>query len=248
MLSRLTILFSVLICLVIDVFPQSESNIDGKIFYRKEKSFFVMAHSAGWGGGYRTGNFITGFKKSFFEFEMVSFKHPKQIKTSNPLFANSKSYFLGKLNNFYIPRVGFGIQKVINNKPYWGGVELRFIYSGGASLGITKPVYLYIITDNPPPDQVLNLEKYNPDIHDFNNIYGRGPFSKGFENLRIHPGLYAKFGMNFEYGAWDETTRSLEAGVILDAFLKPVPLMAYQVKDQFFISFYLSFHFGKRYN
>ena len=50
----------------------------------------------------------------------------------------------GKLNYLFVLRPGIGIQNVINSKPYWGGVEIRYFYYGGLSLGFTKPVYLYV--------------------------------------------------------------------------------------------------------
>lgn len=244
-----TILFLSAIFIGGCLFAQSESNIDGSILRKKERSFFLEFHSSGWGGGYRNGNFVTGYRKRMLEFEFATMKHPKEVKSVHPFYDNAKSFVYGKLNNLYLFRGGAGSQKVISSKPYWGGVEIRYFYYVGANVGITKPVYLYIINEGYTPyDIILSTERYDPDKHFISDIYGRGPFGKGFDKLGLHPGGYGKLGFNFEYGAFDETLRSLEVGATLDAFVKSIPVMANNPKSNFLINFYVSFHFGKRFN
>ena len=69
-------------------------------------------------------------------------KHPKQIRVINPYYYNARSYVYGKLNHVYMLRIGYGFKKLLNRKPYWGGIELRVLYMGGLSLAFAKPVYL----------------------------------------------------------------------------------------------------------
>jgi len=248
-LISLVIFFSVTAVAQTDTsyFSEEYDESDNKILLRKEWSFSGIAHSGGFGVGYRNGRHITAYKKRMLELDIVGMKHPKEIKSINPFFENSKSYVYGKINNLFIIRPGIGIQKVINNKPLWGGVEVRYFYYGGMSLAITKPVYLYIINFSPVPYKfVYTVEQYNPDEHFFDNIYGRGPFSKGFNKLSLHPGAYAKAGLNFEYGTEDRMLRVLEVGAVLDVYPKPVPLMAFNNADYYFLSFYLSLNFGQR--
>jgi len=218
---------------------------DNKILLRKEWSISGIASSGGIGLGYRKGNHITAFKKRMLEIEFTSMKHPKEIKSLNP-YDNAKSYVYGKINNLCILRTGVGIQKLINEKPLWGGVEVKYFYYFGASLGITKPVYLYIINFSMPGEYNITLEKYDYNEHFVDNIYGRGPFSKGFNDLKLHPGIYTKVGFNFEYGSDDSALRALETGVCIDFYPKPVEMMAFNDSDYYFISFYVSLNFGKR--
>ena len=229
------------------VIPQGNDSI--KILLKKENSFSVNIHTQGLGAGYRWGHHLTAYKKLMYDGEFVIMKHPKEIKSLYPIDQNSKSYFYGKLNNFYILRAGTGIQKVVNSKPYWGGVELRFFYFGGLSIGITKSVYLYIWNYS-PADQtaVITIEKYDPSKHDIDNIYGRAPFTYGLGEIRFHPGIYGKIGFNFEFGQNDEKTRSLEIGLNVDAFPKAIPIMAFNNKNYVFTTVYLSYNFGKRKN
>jgi hypothetical protein len=222
---------------------------DTKVLLRKERTGFLMIHTSGFGIGYRSGKHITGYKKRMFEIELTGMKHPKEIRTVNPYFENSKSYIYGKENSFLLIRAGLGKQKIINSKPYWGGVELRYFYYGGLSLGLLKPVYLYILHKTSVDYEYnLSIEKYDPDTHFAEDIFGRAPFLQGFNKLKPMPGLYFKTGLNFEYGAYDESVKAIEAGVTLDAYTKNVPIMAFVKNRNYFISLYLSFHFGSRGN
>lgn len=244
----------VLSCICLSLLAQEEvsdniSTDETKILFRKEKSGYVMVSSNGFGVGYRSGKHLTGYKKRILEFEISSYKHPKEIKILNPYFENSKGYYYGKLNSMILLHAGYGRQKILNSKPYWGGVELRYFYSGGLSLGLLKPVYLYILHETSNPSLfTIPIERYDPDKHFTENIYGKAPFHYGFSKIKPMPGLYFKAGLNFEYGAYDESIKGIEAGLFVDAYLKPVPIMAYNTNQSFLISMYLAIHIGGRSN
>lgn len=242
------ILFIVFLLETNNVFSQSSSNLDNKILYRKEWSCYLLAHTGGWGFGYRNGKHKTYFRKRMWEVEFVTMKSPKEKKVVS-YYENSKSFVYGKLNSVYVFRGAYGVQKLLNGKPYWGGVELRWFMYGGISLAITKPVYLLIVKYNETTgENDVVAERYDPDLHIVDNIYGRGPYFKGFDHLGFHPGIYAKTGLNFEYGSNDVVLKALECGVVLDYYPIAVPIMAYQPKNSLFLSLYLSFHMGKRKN
>jgi len=209
----------------------------------------IVVHSSSWGADLRTGKHKTGTRKRFWEAEFVGMKDGKEYKY-NPNYDNSKSYVYGKLNYFYILRLGKGIQKIINHKPFWGGVEVRYVGFAGLSLGITKPVYLYIlnISNNIYEGYTLTEEKYDPAKHDLDNIYGRAPFTKGLDQLHLYPGIYGKFGFNFEYGANDKFVKAIEVGAVVDSYFQNIPIMAYAKNKSYFVSLYFSVNFGGRYN
>ena len=206
-----------------------------------------MVHVSGIGLGYRNGKHKTGYKKRMLEIEFTNMRHPKEVKTANPYYEKAKSYVYGNLNNLFLLRAGLGKQKIINSKPYWGGIELRFSYYGGLSLGLLKPTYLYILHESGIPyNYKLVVEKYNPEKHFSENIFGKAPFFEGIERSSFMPGLYAKIALNFEYGAYDRSLKALETGITVDAFQKPVPIMAFNKNKNVFLSLYISLHFGKR--
>jgi hypothetical protein len=247
-LKILIILLVSLTFLVGEVSGQSESNLDNKILYRKEWSGYLMVHTGGWGIGYRNGKHKTGFRKRMWEVEFVSMKHPKEKRVVS-YYENSRSFIYGKLNSMYILRGAYGMQKIVNGKPYWGGVELRWFLYGGVSLALTKPVYLWIVKFNEETgmnDKVV--ERFDPEKHYITDIFGRGPFFKGFDHIGFYPGIYSKTGLNFEYGSNDEFLKAIECGAILDYYPLAVPIMAFNHKSNLFLSLYLSLHFGKRKN
>jgi hypothetical protein len=235
--------------------------VDMGYLLRKEKSGNLMLHTLGYGAGYRFGINKTYFKNRMFEFDLLEMRAPNQARRYNENFPNPRSYVYGKLNSLYIIRAGIGRQHLINRKPYWGGVEVRGFYYGGLDIGLAKPIYLniayYSVIDNQIVVDRIALERYNPDEHfpyigvNLNclcDIYGRGPILSGFEKIKIYPGIYAKAGFNFEFSALNDRIKAVEVGGTIDIFPQKVPVMAFEDPELFFISGYLSFHFGKRYN
>ena len=240
----------ILFCITKVSFSQSPTNIDKSVLYRKEKAFYFILHNEGWGIGYKKGNRLTYFKAKFYEFELVDMSHPKEAKTENPYFGDSKSFVYGQINSLYIFRSGLSYKKLLNDKPYWGGIQLSYSYSGGFSLGLARPKYLYIINEDAgnPYQYYLSLEQYDPDKHFLDNIYGGGPLFKGFEKVKPYPGLYGKFGFNFEFGEYDEKIRAIEVGTTVDYYFKEIPMMAFNKYPNYFITLYINLQFGKRYN
>jgi hypothetical protein len=236
--------------------------VDLGILLRKEKSGNIMLHTLGYGFGFRFGTNKTYYKNRMFEFDLLEMKAPNQARRYNENFPNPRSYVYGKLNNLVILRAGIGRQILVNRKPYWGGVEVRGFYYGGLDIGFAKPSYLYIAyysVDNNLQLIVdhISLERYDPDKHfpyigvnptTLSDIYGRGPILSGFEKIKIYPGLYAKGGLNFEFSSQNDRIQAIEVGVAVDVFPKPVPVMAFIDPNYYFLTGYLSFHFGKRYN
>lgn len=222
-------------------------SIADRVLLKKELTGGVTLHILGMGGNFRRGVNKTYFNSRIFEVEFVSMKHPKQIRVINPYYYNAKSYVYGKLNHVYILRAGYGFKKLLNRKPYWGGIELRVLYMGGISLAFAKPVYLYFWDET---YSYVKEEKYNPDnyYHNSEYIYGRAPFSDGLGELKVYPGIFAKAGLNFEFGALNSKIRALEAGGVVEYFPKAIPIMAFNPAQNLIVTFYLNFSLGKRYN
>jgi hypothetical protein len=219
------------------------------ILLLKERSFGLIFHSQGWGLKFSKGFHKSAFKKRMLVFEMVEMQSPKQIRTINPYFTNSKSYIYGKLNSVYVFRGSYGIHRQLNRKPYWGGVELRFFMMGGVSLCLAKPIYLYILVPTNDIYQYdITEERYDPDEHFIDNIFGRAPFTKGFDRISLYPGIHGKIGLDFDYAVYKSKLKSLEIGAMFDVFPSAVPVMAFNDPNYFFLTFYLNFNFGKRYN
>lgn len=223
--------------------------VDDNILLRKEMNGAIFIHNNGWGLEYRIGKNRTITNKTMFEFDLLEYKHSKEIKSINPFFTNTRSYIYGKLNAVYMVRAGIGEQRILNRKPYSGGVELRLYYFGGLSMAVTKPVYLNILEfDTIENRNIIMKRKYDPDLHFPENIFGRASFLKGFNELTPYPGAYFKTALGIEFGTLNQSTKLVEVGAVIDAFAKPIPIMATRKADRFFVTIYISAGIGKRYD
>lgn len=206
-----------------------------------------MAHTQGWGIGYRRGKHLTGTLRRVIEIEGLKVRDPKEVKTTNPGFNNSKGFYYGKLNSVGFLRGGFGIQKTIYRKEIKNAIEVRYHLMGGPVLGFAKPIYLEILKPTSSPYEYLTIEeKYDPEKHFIQNIYGKAPFSRGLEQTKIHPGLFVKAAMSFDYGSRNEAVKALETGIVADFFPGPIPIMAFHKSKNIFVNLYIAFNFGKR--
>lgn len=210
-----------------------------------EQSFFGFAHTRGIGLGFRHGKIMNVHTTLQWEVDFSTMKHPKEFRRTNEAYPNMRTYSYGKLNNVYMFRGGVGLHRVIAEKPYWGGVKVRYNIFAGANLSIAEPVYLYIL-NYIPADNSVNpvLERYDPDNHFSDNIYGRGPLGKGLSEAKLYPGLYFKGGFNFDYSGSRDQMRALEVGVLIDMFPKKIPIMAFAHNPNIFINFYIALHIG----
>ena len=229
--------------------PALSDTLDN-VLLERQWSLGVHINSNGWGLKLREGRNLAALKQFMWEIEFTTYKSAKEVKTINPYYSDSKSYIYGKLNSVYFLRGGIGFQHILNRKPYWGGVQFSYLYYGGLSVGLAKPVYLNIVHITTPPDYQVTEERYNPALteHSIEYIYGRGAFLTGILNTEFHPGVYAKGGLDFEFGTRNRAIKAMEIGAILDYSPIPIAIMAYNPKQSFFLTAYLSVSFGKRYN
>jgi len=235
-----------------------EDELDGydsiadRVLLKKELTGGFTLHNLGMGANLRRGTNKTFFKSRVFEIEVVSMKHPKQVRMIYNYDYTAKSFVYGKLNHVYILRASYGFKKLLNRKPYWGGIELRALFLGGVSMAFAKPVYLIFWdvknqTENFTPKITERYDPSNP-YHDEEYIFGRAPFIEGLGELKVYPGFFAKGGLNFEFGTLNSKIRALEVGGIAEFFPIAIPIMAYNPANSFIFTFYLNFSLGKRYN
>jgi len=215
---------------------------DTQVLLKQEFTGGGMIHTRGWGLLLRRVKNKTFMRKRVFELEAVSMEHPKEIRSVNPYYENSNSYKYGELNQVVVTRFGYGRHNVLYAK-FDKGVEIRYLYIGGFSMAWAKPIYLEI--GHPTvPYEYITTERYDPAKHTIDNIYGRSSVFKGIDKMGFYPGIYGKFGFSFEYGKKTKAVRSLEAGVIVDYFIRDVPMMALINNDPYYLTFYLAVNFG----
>mgnify|MGYP001170509375 FL=1 len=201
----------------------------------------LQLNTHGWGGEFRRGYHKTVKTKNLIDFQISTLKHPREIKLLPS--DGSDGFTFAKLNHAYTFRLGKGKHTIIAFKPFGEGVELKTIYSFGMATTILKPVYYLMVYGN---DSEVSVERFNEDQHDLFNIYGPGPYFKGFNELQMVPGIFGKFALNFEYAAERTSIRSMEVGAIIDGYYKNVDLLAFANNYPIYVSLYLSLQYGKK--
>ncbi|MCK5168476.1 MAG: hypothetical protein KAQ75_01250, partial [Bacteroidales bacterium] len=230
--------------LTLNAYCQEMSEDMPKIFYRNEKTLGLQLNTNGWGIGYRYGDRINYFEKRNYEIDLSIIKHPKEIKSSST-FIYSESFVFGKLNYVFDLRVGYGKQNEMFSKRDPGSVAIRYFYSTGLSVAILKPIYYEILY--PVNDSIYGIrkEKFNADIHTSGDISGKSSFFDGFDEIKLVPGAYLKAGVNFEFSQSETLIHALEAGVMVQAYLNSLEIMAVDDNQQFYFTLFVSYRFGK---
>ena len=209
----------------------------------------AILHTNGWGAHITMGKAKTAFKSRIYQVDFVGMKHPKEIRTFNPYREQPRSYIFGKLNTFFIIRPSIGSRVVSFDKIRKSGVSVGYNWRVGPSLGITRPVYLEIGLPGQYPYHTVIVEKYDPEVHKYDDILGRAGGLRGMNELKVKPGLYGAIALNFEYDANRNGMKGVEIGATIDYYpIKPVEIMAFAENYQVFLNFYVSLQFGKRYN
>ncbi len=215
--------------------PGNRNIYDAKdigIVYNNELTFNVaLATPRNFFFGVRSGKIITYDKTRYWSLTFGDIRHSRE-RRENPDRVNvvsnrvSRAYVFGKQNQLYALRLGFGTKKLLSEKAKERGVAVGYSYEFGPSLGILKPYYLEIERNDAAPIDVRytgdNLDVF---VGTQNNVFGASAWTVGLDEIGIRPGVHAKVATHFGFGAFDETAKSLEAGLMADYFLGNTDIM-----------------------
>jgi len=250
MKNAITIAFALLVILSVqNVCAQTTLFDETTVIYKKELIGGIVIHGDGWGLNFGMGKYLTAKSRRMIQFEIVGMKHPKEVKSFNPYYEDARGYFFGKTNSLLIFRPSYGRKHQLTDKLRKSGVEVNYVWAIGPSIGFSKPIFLEIGKPG-IPYEIIVVEQYDPEVHFVDDIFGRASWFQGFDQLKVYPGLFAQFGLNFEYADQKSSIKAIEAGVSIDAFAERIPIMA-QVENvknkQFFFEFYVSVRYGKKF-
>jgi hypothetical protein len=240
-------LFTILIAGVasFSLFAQGEIDDQTHVLFRDETTFAVFLNSNGFGINYRYGFFRNARNQFLLDADLAYVKHPKEVKTQVAYDYTTHRYVFGKENLFWELRGGAGWQKELYRKYDRNGISVRLFYGGGITMGFLKPIYYEVFTFSAIGEATdPEFKKFDPAIHQ-SQIGGRGPFFMGFDELSVVPGLTGKAGMSFEYSQRDAVVHALEAGVILTAYPKRIPIMATDQNNFLFFTLSVGYRFGR---
>ena len=216
---------------------------EGVITYRKSFLFGAKLISDGYGIFFELGRASSVKKAMLYQLEISERKHIKEEKT-NSYFSNSAPYIYGKENFMYPVKLGVQQQTLLGNKSNKNGVAITANYGGGVAVALLRPYYVQVSDGNS-----VTYVKYNsPDSAEFlgTHIIGGPAFGKGWNEMTVTPGLYAKAAVRFDYGAYNEVISAIEVGLSADFYSKKIPQIVYNKEKQFFFAGYVAILFGKR--
>ena len=226
------------------IYAQGELTEEQKVFYRNERTFGLLLNTDGFGISYREGKRLDFLNKRLYEIDFGVIKHPKEVKLTNPYYQNAKSFVFGKLNSVFFIRGGIGHQHEIFSKADQGGIAIRYFYTAGPALALYKPIYYKVLYPVSTTRSETRDEKFEESIHQPGDIYSKSAFTKGLNETKILPGIYAKGGFNFEYSKEDKVIHAIELGLSVNAFPKKIPIMATTDNKAIFLSVFVSYRIG----
>ena len=208
--------------------------------------------------GVRSGRLIAYNKTRFWTATFGDIRHSRE-RRENPDRVNvasnrvSRAYVFGKQNQLYALRVGIGTKHYLSEKASERGVAIGYSYEVGPTLGFLKPYYLEIErTDAAPIDVRYTGENDNVFLNDQLNVFGASAWTVGLDEVSLRPGVHARFATHFAFGAYEETAKSLEAGIMADYFLGNTDIMIESdltpgvTNSPLFLSLYINVQIGKR--
>ncbi len=240
--------------------PKRIDNTPVGIIYDKEFTFDIRLHTYGFALGVNIGRIKTYYRTRFYQFEIGELKHTKENRQSFDYQSgingrSSRSFIFGKRNSLFALRAAVGEKKYLTEKAKDRGLSAGYTYSFGPTLGILKPYYLEFFRSEDGRD-FISTEKYSDENASFfldeRNIFGSAGFSRGLKEISFVPGFHAKAGVHLDWGAFDEFVKAIEAGFMLDVFVKKMPILVENndivnaENRPFFLNLYLNIQLGKR--
>lgn len=226
-----------------DLIRQDE---EGVLVYSRQSIFGLQLRTNGYGIFYERGKMKSQRNTMIYGLEFNEIKHPKEDKLPNGTggFSFGNPFVYGKINNFYQLQLGFGMQRILGQKGNKNGVAVSAVYKGGLSLGLVRPYYIDVDVNGES-----QLIKYSPEtdsLFKFGFINGGGGLGKGWNEIKMKPGVFAKTALRFDFGRFNEVVQGVEVGVSAEFYSSKIPIMLLQKDKQFYYQGHIAIMFGHR--
>lgn len=223
---------------------------EGVIAYHKHTAFGIKLTTDGYGGFLEFGRAKSVKKALLFQLDISERKHAKEDKQTNIAIPTSP-FVYGKINYFYPVKLGVQQQILLGNKTNRNGVSVTGNIGGGISLGLLRPYFLEVNDVANGNRKFIRYEGSDSSLFvssgDLQSLQVSGSgLGKGWGNIKVTPGAYAKLGLRFDYGKFNEMLNAVEVGISGEIYTKKIPQIVYSSYKQFFFSAYVAIMFGKR--
>lgn len=222
---------------------------EGVIAYRKHNVFGIKLTNDGYGFFYEHARAQSVKKALLFQLDFSERKDPKEKKEAT-IFAPASPFIFGKINYFYPLKLGVQQQLLLGNKSNKNGVAVTGNFGGGLSLGLLRPYYLEINNDSGGRKTIKYESADSLTFTDPTALVAKGVssagFTKGWGEIKVTPGAYAKAALRFDYGSFNEVVSGLEVGVTGEYYFTKVPQLIFNKQKNFFLNVYVALVFGRR--
>lgn len=220
---------------------------EGLLIYQKQSVFGIQGRTNGYGVFYELGRMKTNRKTAIYRIDITEIKHLKEEKSSTGGIFFGNPFIYGKINNFYQVTLGFGQQHILGQKGNKNGVAVSVVGNAGLALGLLRPYYLEILDPVGGTNKTIKYSEADRLIFlDGPSIVGSAGFGKGWNELKVKPGGFAKTALRFDYGRFNEVVSGIEIGLSIEFYGSKIPIMADQKEKQMFFQGYIALLFGRR--
>jgi hypothetical protein len=224
---------------------------EGVLIYSKQSIFGIQARTNGYGAFYELGRMKTNRKTNIYRIDITEIKSQKEVKltandASNPNSFFSNPFIYGKKNSFYQVALGFGQQHILGQKGNKNGVAVTAVYNAGLAIGLLRPYYLEVNDPATGSNRFLKYSDADSSLFLGPTIVGGTGFSKGWGEMKIKPGAFAKAALRFDYGRFNEVVSAVEIGISADFYTSKIPIMHASKDKQLFFQGYVAVLFGRR--
>jgi hypothetical protein len=216
---------------------------EGVIAYKKHFVVGLKLISDGYGVFFEKGYSKSVKKATLYQIEIGERKHNKESKQSNPN-APTEPIIYGKLNYFYPVKLGVQKQFLLGNKSNKNGVSITANVGGGLCLGLLRAYEVEV--DKNGERTYVRYDSEDSLLFVNGPYYGGPNLGKGWNHLKMTPGLYVKPAVRFDYGRYNDLVSAIEVGVTGEFYTKKIPQVLYNKQKQFFFTAYFSVEFGRR--
>lgn len=228
-----------------DMIKQAE---EGVLVYNKHSIFGIQARTNGYGIFYELGRAKTQLRTTLYRIDFTEIKDQKETKlsTGDGLFFGNP-FVYGKVNNFYQLTLGIGQQRILGQKGNKNGVAVSVIANGGLAVGLLRPYYLEVRDPNGGANKTIKYSEADRNLFlDEGSIVGGAGLGKGWSEMKIQPGAFAKAALRFDYGRFNELVSGIEVGLSADFYGSKITILADQKDKNLFMQGYIAILFGKR--
>ncbi|GAA4312006.1 hypothetical protein GCM10023143_21430 [Compostibacter hankyongensis] len=221
---------------------------EGDFIYQHEFNVAGRLNTDGWSAYLEYGRRVSNTTTTMLQFEAGERKDPKEDKTARTYFdqygygSSGVPFVYGKENIFYQLKLGLGQRRMIGGKGNKNGVEVSAVYLGGLALAMLRPYYVQAEDAGG-----IRYVKYTEETKElFLSPVGGSGLKRGWDELKVVPGLHGKLGMRFDWAEFNKVVSALEVGVNAEVYSKKINIMVGHPGKQFFFDAYVSLILGKR--